>query len=453
MKFKKIKLNFMKFGQKFTSGLQGARDLKSLNFSGCITLWKYQNGRVTDLTGRNHPEFLGAFGILKIISVKIFWLAAGLGLIGGFAPAAAWAGLEEGVRAYEAGDYATAIREWQVAADKGDRNALFNLGQIYRMGKGVPRNFDMAEHYYLEAAKLGHSAAQGNLGTLYYFGKADGKPQLEAAVKWWRAAAENGDPRSQYMMGVLYFNGKFVERDMITAYAWMTLAAQSRLKEAVESEVKMAGFLTPKERSAGISLAQSLSKKAGPANVAAENTPPPPAALKEAVKEEAKASQKIAIKPAPKRKVAAVAPPPPPPPPAPAPPSPPPPAALPDETPPASVAEAPPPVQEAPPVAAAAAAPHADPVAATGDGAAFRVQLGAFKSREAAEATWASLKNAHAALLGGLSQVIAEADLGAKGIFYRLQAGAFAASGEATGLCRKLKAAKVACMVVKAPAA
>lgn len=367
------------------------------------------------------------------------------GLTGLGAAGAAWAGLEEGVKAYDKGDYATAIKEWLPVAQKGDRNALFNLGQVYRMGKGVPKNFDLAERYYLEAARLGHPAAQGNLGTLYYFGKADHKPQYEDAVKWWRLAAGNGDPRSQYMMGVLYFNGRFVERDVVTAYAWMSLASQSRLKEAVDAESKMAEFLTPVEKASANRLAQTLTRAEGAANAAPAEPPKAPAAAPAGPKNKAAAEPRPVA-------MAAVVVPPPPPAPVPAKPAkpvlPPPPASAPvkpvNPVPPAAA-----PVPPAPPVSSAPA-PRPDQAAAAADNAAFRVQLGSYKSREVTQSSWAELQEAHQALLGGLSLVIAEADLGSKGVFYRLQAGSFANSREASALCKKLKADKVACMIVKA---
>ena len=344
---------------------------------------------------------------MRAISARIILGAALLGGITG--PGLAWAGLEEGVKAYQAGDYATAIKEWLPEAEKGDRNALFNLGQVYRMGKGVPKNFDLAEHYYLEAAKLGHPAAQGNLGTLYYFGKANGKPEMDKALKWWRLAARNGDPRSQYMMGVLYFNGKFVDRDLVTAYSWMTLAAQSKLQEAVDAQSKIVGFLNADERVAARRLAPTLVRPTAEEQVAAASiaTPAPqpvaaPVALPVAAPQPPASSPVAASRPKPI--------------PAPAP----------------------------------APAPAPRRVTAGAGNAAYRVQLGAYKSRQVTEESWAALQQAHQALLGDLQLVVTQADLGSRGIFYRMQTGAFATSREASALCGKLTAAKVACMVVKA---
>ena len=45
---------------------------------------------------------------------------------------------EDGQAAYEAKDYATALRLWRPLADQGHPLAQFNLGKMYRKGEGVP---------------------------------------------------------------------------------------------------------------------------------------------------------------------------------------------------------------------------------------------------------------------------------------------------------------------------
>ena len=44
---------------------------------------------------------------------------------------------DKGLRAYDAGDYATALREWKVLAERGDASAQINLGLMYSTGQGV----------------------------------------------------------------------------------------------------------------------------------------------------------------------------------------------------------------------------------------------------------------------------------------------------------------------------
>ena len=64
-------------------------------------------------------------------------LAAVLTLGGALAAAA---GYQEGIAAFETGDYATARRELHVLAQQGHPGAQFTLAQMYRFGAGVPQN-------------------------------------------------------------------------------------------------------------------------------------------------------------------------------------------------------------------------------------------------------------------------------------------------------------------------
>ena len=46
----------------------------------------------------------------------------------------------KGLTAYTSGDYATALREWEPLAEQGDAAVQFNLGILYRLGKGLPQD-------------------------------------------------------------------------------------------------------------------------------------------------------------------------------------------------------------------------------------------------------------------------------------------------------------------------
>jgi cell division protein FtsN len=88
--------------------------------------------------------------------------------------------------------------------------------------------------------------------------------------------------------------------------------------------------------------------------------------------------------------------------------------------------------------------PEAAPVAA----AAVYIQLGAYKSEADAKNDWARLQKKHVDALKGLSMRLEKADLGAKGVFYRLQAGT-PALARAKEICATLQSNKAACIVVK----
>ena len=66
--------------------------------------------------------------------------------------APAWAGFDEGVAAYNRGDFATAIREWRPLAEQGNAKAQYNLGVMYDEGLGVPQDYVQAHMWYSLAA-------------------------------------------------------------------------------------------------------------------------------------------------------------------------------------------------------------------------------------------------------------------------------------------------------------
>ena len=80
---------------------------------------------------------------------------------------------------------------------------------------------------------------------------------------------------------------------------------------------------------------------------------------------------------------------------------------------------------------------------------AVRIQLGSLRSRALAEREWKRLAGRHGALLGTLTLHVQQADLGARGVFYRVQAGPFATGEAARSVCRQLESRKVGCLVVR----
>ena len=79
----------------------------------------------------------------------------------------------------------------------------------------------------------------------------------------------------------------------------------------------------------------------------------------------------------------------------------------------------------------------------------YLAQLGAFRSEADAQAAWAKVSKAHGGKFSGQSHFVQRADLGAKGVFYRLQMGTFASDAAAREACGFLQAQKQACIVVK----
>ena len=96
------------------------------------------------------------------------------------------------------------------------------------------------------------------------------------------------------------------------------------------------------------------------------------------------------------------------------------------------------------PKAEPVAAPTAQPVA-SGD---YFVQLASVKSESAAKSEWDNFVKKYSPLLNGVSHRVEKADLGAKGIFYRIQAGPIAKSN-ADNICGGIKSKGGSCLVKK----
>ena len=75
-----------------------------------------------------------------------------------FTPVAAQ-DLQKGYAAYQAGDYATAIQEWTPLAAAGDAVTQYNMGLMYKNGRGVLQDNVMAHMWYNIASANGHDKA------------------------------------------------------------------------------------------------------------------------------------------------------------------------------------------------------------------------------------------------------------------------------------------------------
>jgi TPR repeat protein len=152
---------------------------------------------------------------------------------------AAPADVKAGVDAWSKGDYAAAVHEWEGPAAAGDADAMFNLAQAYRLGRGVSQDVARAEELYAKAAAKGHIEAADTYGLMLF---QDGR--REAALPYIEAAAGRGDPRSEYLLGVATFNGDSVAKDWVKGYALVSLANAQGLPQATAALAASAVGLT-----------------------------------------------------------------------------------------------------------------------------------------------------------------------------------------------------------------
>jgi uncharacterized protein len=192
--------------------------------------------------------------------------------------------VKAGIEAWQRADYPAAVGIWRPLAEAGDADAAFNLGQAYRLGRGVSTNLAAAQTWFERAARKGHVDAQTTLGLLLF----DTGNRI-GGLRWLKSAAEQGEPRALLIYGTALFNGEGIPRDPVLAYAFVSRAAAQGLAPAKTTLAEMDQVLPLEQRKQGVALALAKAAPAKTAPVRAEK-PIAPKALPKAV---AKSAAKV----------------------------------------------------------------------------------------------------------------------------------------------------------------
>ena len=92
-------------------------------------------------------------------------------------------------------------------AEAGVTEAQYDLGNMYRNGRGVPQGNAEAVHWYRLAADQGVARAQYGLGFMYDNGRDVRQDKAEAA-RWYRLAADQGYVPALTNLGNMYETGE-----------------------------------------------------------------------------------------------------------------------------------------------------------------------------------------------------------------------------------------------------
>jgi hypothetical protein len=367
---------------------------------------------------------------------------------------------DDGMRAYEAGDFPKALELWGPMAENGDAIAQYSLGKLLENGAaGVPSDLVAAAKWYRRSAGQGITAAQNNLGLMYAQGR--GVPQdVTRAAELWRAASEKDHVIAQFNLALAYFRGEGVREDRPEALRWFRRAGDLGLANAqyalgqvirmgLAGEADQAEALYWYELAAGQGhvKAETQAQELRAAGVrartiqAAEAPAPQPSQTATApvtAPVTAPAAPPSPLKPAPKPapKPAIVAAPVPQPEPAPViiqAPTP--------QAPTPQVAVAPSVTAPAPSASApSASAPSASVPSASGEGA-FSAWLISLNDAGAARRYLAAAETKHPEIFAQAPGRVAAAKPGRGGTFHRVLAGGLASRAAARDLCQRLRAA------------
>ncbi|MDO4752128.1 MAG: protein kinase [Akkermansia sp.] len=109
-------------------------------------------------------------------------------------------------------------------AQQGGVAEQFALGVVYQYGLGVEKDEKLAMECLRQAADAGNPLAQTLLAQLLV--ETDDAETLPEAVKWYRAAAEQGHAVAQYELGCCCKNGVGMEKNHEEAFKWYRLATE-----------------------------------------------------------------------------------------------------------------------------------------------------------------------------------------------------------------------------------
>lgn len=202
------------------------------------------------------------FGAGQVMKTRLVVLAAAM-----MAATPAFADVKAGVEAWGRGDYPAAIAQWRAPAAAGDADAQFNLGQAYKLGRGVPADQAQAMELYRKAASQNHPQATDNYAlALFQAGKKT------EALPWLEKSVTRDEKRTELVLGTMLFNGDGVPRDWTRAYALVTRSSQQGLPQGSQTLAQMDKYIPEDQRRQGVALAQQIESRG-------RTTAPPSTAL------------------------------------------------------------------------------------------------------------------------------------------------------------------------------
>lgn len=122
------------------------------------------------------------------------------------------------------------------AAEKGDADAMFNMGVMYHNGQGVQQDYREAMHWFRKAADKGVAEAMFGVGAIYHNGRGVLQDSRQA-MNWFRKAGKRGHPGAMFNLASMYHQGLCTPQDYRKAMRWFRKAAD---KGNVDAMVNLA---------------------------------------------------------------------------------------------------------------------------------------------------------------------------------------------------------------------
>jgi TPR repeat protein len=135
-------------------------------------------------------------------------------------------------------DEAQAFVWYSKAADQGNAEAEYRLGQAYVQGaRNLPRDRSQGLALMIRAGEHGHATSLCSIGDFYRNGLF-GFPKDDAeAIAWYRKAADLGSDTAEGHLAVAYELGRGVPKDLVQATSWYRRSEAHTRKQAEDGDV------------------------------------------------------------------------------------------------------------------------------------------------------------------------------------------------------------------------
>lgn len=191
-------------------------------------------------------------------------------------------------------DLTKAFQLYRQAARQDHKLAMTNLAHHYYLGAGTKKNLKKAFDWFTKSCDLKEPLACKALGAMYATGQYIEKNNAEAIVKY-RVSVESGDPEAMlsladilltngeptpndqqeaielinrsarlahppaiYRVGLMYYYGKLINRDLVTAFAWIDIASMMQEESAIKAKVIVKGYLSREQLRRSLEVSKEL---------------------------------------------------------------------------------------------------------------------------------------------------------------------------------------------------
>ncbi|HID35785.1 MAG TPA: sel1 repeat family protein [Ghiorsea sp.] len=132
--------------------------------------------------------------------------------------------LQLGNFAFQQQRYDDALQWYTKAALQGEREAQFQLAQMYARGQGVEQNDELALNWMRKAAHNRLNKAEFAYANMLFFGRGLAQKDTIKALVWYERAAKRGQPEAMLKLASLYFEDTEQHNNLYASLDWVLKA-------------------------------------------------------------------------------------------------------------------------------------------------------------------------------------------------------------------------------------